>query len=318
MAVTTARRTQRVATYQRPSNVPGWQTVLGTGFLLWLASVLVTGLTGNVTMVPTVILLGSFLVPATSVIWYLDHYQSAELDPWRVLSAFLVGGVLGVLAASILEAWLLSDGVLVYIGVGFLEELSKLLALMVVARAMARRTVRDGIVLGAAVGFGFAALESSGYAFGSLLVREGSEVRLSLGSLVFTELLRGILAPVGHGVWTAIVGGALFAASRDGRLRITGGVIGAYVLVSLLHGLWDSMRAIALVLATLVTATPIERPGLGVVVLPPPPEKLVSTMVTFEIVGLLIVAIIGLLVLRREWLSDSESPEPAVLVPEPG
>jgi protease PrsW len=45
--------------------------------------------------------------------------------------------------------------------VGFLEELAKLLALLVVARGMARHTVRDGIVLGAAVGFGFAALESS-------------------------------------------------------------------------------------------------------------------------------------------------------------
>ena len=32
-------------------------------------------------------------------------------------------------------------------------------------------------------------------------------------------------------------GGVLFGASREGHLRITPGVIGAYVLVSLLHGL---------------------------------------------------------------------------------
>src|SRR5260221_375044 len=144
-------------------------------------------------MIPTVILLGSFLIPATAVGWYLDHYQSAELNPWWVLSAFLVGGVLGVLAASILEALLLGDGLLAYLGVGFLEELAKLIALLVVARGITRHNVRDGVVLGAAVGFGFAALESSGYAFNALLVREGTGVRLSLGSLVFTELLRGIL-----------------------------------------------------------------------------------------------------------------------------
>jgi len=302
MAITATR--PRAVAVERPAGVPGWGTVFGIGFVLWLASALVTGLTGNLTMIPTVILLGSFLVPVTVVFWYLDHYQSAELSPWRVLSAFLIGGVLGVLTASVLEAWLLSDGVLIYLGVGFVEEFAKLIALLIVARGMVRHSVRDGIVLGAAVGFGFAALETSGYAFGALLVRDGEQVRLSLGSLVFTELLRGVLAPVGHGVWTAIVGGVLFGASRNGHLRLTVGVIGAYVLVSLLHGLWDSMRGIAMVIATLLTATPLVRPGLGVVVLQPPPEQLVSAFVTIEIAGLVIVALVGLAVLRWLWSSE--------------
>ena len=30
---------------------------------------------------PTVVLLGSFLVPATAVIWYLDHYHSDVVTP---------------------------------------------------------------------------------------------------------------------------------------------------------------------------------------------------------------------------------------------
>ena len=314
MAVAASRR---MMASPRPTEVPGWRTVFGTGLVLWLASVLVTGLTGNLTMIPTVILLGSFLVPVTAVVWYLDHYQSAELNPWRVLSAFLVGGVLGVLAASVLEAWLLSDGVLVYFGVGLLEELAKLLALLVVARGMARHTVRDGIVLGAAVGFGFSALETSGYAFGALLVREGAQVRLSLGSLVFTELLRGVLAPVGHGAWTAILGGVLFGASRNGRLRITPGVIGTYLLVSFLHGLWDSMRGIALVLATLLTAIPVERPGLGVVVLPPPPEQLVGAVVTIELIGLIIIGVTGLVLLWRLWSREPDTRPAGAFVPEP-
>ena len=126
-------------------------------------------------------------------------------------------------------------------------------------------------------------------------------MKLSLGSLVFTELLRGILAPVGHGLWTGILGGVLFGAARNGRLRLTPGVVGTYVLVSLLHGLWDSMRAIALFLATLLTATPVVRPGFGVVLLPPPPEQLVSTMTTLEIGGLVVVAVVGLAVLWRLW-----------------
>jgi RsiW-degrading membrane proteinase PrsW (M82 family) len=248
-----------------------------------------------------VILLGSFLVPATAVVWYLDHYQSAELNPWRVLSAFLVGGVLGVLAASILEAWLLSDGLLVYLGVGFLEELAKLLALLIVARGMARHTVRDGIVLGAAVGFGFAALESSGYAFATLLERDGYAVRLSLGNMVFTELLRGILAPVGHGLWTGIVGGALFGAARNGKLRFTPGAIGIYVVVSLLHGLWDSMRGIAMLITELIAARQTQQLGMTGVILAPLPEHVVQTFVTIEIGGLAAISLFGLALLWRQW-----------------
>jgi RsiW-degrading membrane proteinase PrsW (M82 family) len=97
--------------------------------------------------------------------------------------------------------------------------------------------MRDGIVLGATVGFGFAALESAGYAFTALFTMEG----LSLQNLVETEVLRGLLTPVGHGLWTAILGGVLFrTAARTGRLRLSGALVGWYLLVVLLHSLWDA------------------------------------------------------------------------------
>ena len=103
--------------------------------------------------------------------------------------------------------------------VGLIEEAVKLAALWLLARRLPRYTMRDGIVLGATVGFGFAAFESAGYAFNALFTDSG----LSLINVVETEVLRGILTPVGHGLWTAILGGALFgAAARRGRLRLDG------------------------------------------------------------------------------------------------
>ena len=98
-----------------------WWGVFLIGLGLWILSVVVTAVTGNINTVPSVVLLGSFLVPVTVIVWYLDHYQSPALDLQRLLAAFIVGGVLGVLAASILEAWLLSDGWFTYIGVGLIE-----------------------------------------------------------------------------------------------------------------------------------------------------------------------------------------------------
>jgi RsiW-degrading membrane proteinase PrsW (M82 family) len=72
--------------------------------------------------------------------------------------------------------------------------------------------MREGIILGAVVGPGFAAPENAGYAFNALFTVEG----LSLRGLVETEVLRGVLTPVGHGVWTAILGGVLFRRPRPG------------------------------------------------------------------------------------------------------
>src|SRR5947207_2269372 len=121
--------------------------VFFSGLALWILAVLVTGLTRNPNLIPTVVLVGSFLIPATAVIYYLDHLPSPTVSAQRIFIAFLYGGVLGVLAASLLEAWLLQDGPLVYVGVGLIEEFAKVLALLLISVGIQRYTARDGIVL---------------------------------------------------------------------------------------------------------------------------------------------------------------------------
>jgi protease PrsW len=223
---------------------PPWWSVFLIGLALWAAATGVAYLTHNVIVLPTIVLIGSFLVPVTAVIWYLDHDPSPPLSPRRILSAFIIGGVVGVLGASLLEYWLISVGLLGTVEVGLIEELVKGVFLVVVALGIRRFHIRDGMVLGATVGFGFAALESSGYALLSLFVVQGHQLFLSLTSVVFTELVRGVLAPFGHGMWSAILGGAIFAAARRGGLRISWGIIGTYLLVSVLHAAFDSISGI--------------------------------------------------------------------------
>jgi protease PrsW len=275
-----------------------WWRVFFAGLGLWVASVVVTGMTHNFNLIPTVVLLGSFLVPVTAVLWYLDHYHSPVLTGRDVLNGFLVGGVLGVLGASVLESWLLTGGPLLYFIVGLVEEGAKLLALLAVTWRLPHRTARDGVVMGAAVGFGFAALESSGYALTALFA---SAPHLSLSALVQTELLRGVLAPFGHGLWTAILGGVLFAAARDGRFRLTRGVVLTYLGVSLLHAFWDSMRGVAMLLTVLLTGTPINlvQTPTGTVLAMTDQQAQVFTEA--EIGGYAVVSLIGILWLVVLW-----------------
>lgn len=94
----------------QPSWAPPWWSVLIIGLLLWVAAIAVTLLTGNVITLPTVVLIGSFLVPVTGVVCYLDHDPSPALSPRRITAAFIIAGTLGVLAASLLEYYFLGTG----------------------------------------------------------------------------------------------------------------------------------------------------------------------------------------------------------------
>ncbi len=224
---------------------PRWWGILLIGLVLWAATAADVFVTGNLIVLPSVVLLGSFLVPVTAVVWYLDHNPSPVLSPRRIGTAFVVAGLLGVLVSSMLEFWLVyGPGVRGDFKVGFIEEFVKGLGIVALAWGLRTVTTRDGMVLGAAVGFGFAALESSGYALASLFVVQGQQLFLSLPSVLATELARGVLAPFGHGLWSAILGGVIFHAARNGHLRLTWGVLLAYVGVSVMHAAFDILGGI--------------------------------------------------------------------------
>jgi protease PrsW len=303
-----APHTPAAATH-RQRRLPGWARLFTGGALLWTATVLTTFATGNVNLVPTIILLGSFLVPVTFVAYAFGRTDGV-LTAQRVFTAFVCGGVLGVLGASVLEAALLRQpSVLGYLGVGLVEEAVKLAALWALARRLPRYTARDGMVLGAAVGFGFAALESAGYAFTALFTPDG----LSLLDVTETEVLRGALTPVGHGLWTAILGGALFATaarSRRGRPRPAGSLLAWYLLVALLHALWDAAGGIAVWLTLLLTGTPTQWQLIGLGRAPDVTRAQVhlDTALTGGMQGY--VALVGVLVLWVRWRQATALPTP--------
>jgi hypothetical protein len=210
-----------------------------------------------------------------------------------------VGGILGVLGASLLETDLLkTPSAFTYLWVGLIEEAVKLAALWLLAWRLPRYTARDGMVLGATVGLGFAAFESAGYAFNALFTSNG----LSLLGVVETEVLRGILTPIGHGVWTAILGGAMFAAaSRHWRPRATAALLGWYGVVALLHALWDASGGIAVWLTLLLTNTPMQwliiQAGHAPTVTPV--QVHIFTILNWALLGL--DGLVGVLIFIHRW-----------------
>jgi RsiW-degrading membrane proteinase PrsW (M82 family) len=230
--------------YSQSRKSNAWFRVLLAGGLFYLASLIVLIITGNPNLFPTVVLVGNFLVPVAFVAFFYERRHYSLLNMPTTAYTFLYGGLVGVLASSILEPIFVRPmNPTSVLTVGLIEEAAKILGVIIIARRIRPKTEMDGLILGAAAGMGFAALESMGYAFTAFLSSGGS-----LTAVVYVTMLRGILSPVGHGTWTAILAGMLFRESRQDHFRIDGKVFFTFLGVALLHALWDGLPALIAIL----------------------------------------------------------------------
>jgi protease PrsW len=193
--------------------------------------------TVNPNLVPALILLGAAVIPAAFVTFIAGRRLVFAVSSGTVMLTALVGGVIGVVTAGVLEYRTLHRlGFLPMVGVGLIEEFAKLIvpaaALLLVRR---NRHPADGLLLGAASGAGFAVLETMGYAFVVLIQSRGSLAVVD--DVLFS---RGILSPAAHMAWTALAAAALWrAAAEQWHGRAVARFLGTYLVVVALHSAWD-------------------------------------------------------------------------------
>ncbi|MFF1876380.1 PrsW family intramembrane metalloprotease [Leifsonia sp. NPDC058230] len=270
-----------------------WKTLLA-GLALWIVTIVVTAVTSNVNLVPTLILLGSFLVPFCVVLFVVERVQG-NISTLQLILAFFVGGIFGVLGASLLEASL-QQSIWTYGLVGLIEEFVKGVLLVIIGWRVVPKTAAQGALLGATIGAGFAAFESAGYAFNAAITAHG----INLVSLLQTEVIRAILAPVGHVLWTALLGAVIFGAARlRDRYRWSWWIPVAYLGAALLHALWDSMSGLASLVAVLVTGNAVQQLTQDGFLLAGTAAAVASLSTVLYIVGLAIVSVVGIVALWR-------------------
>jgi protease PrsW len=224
-----------------------WMGLTGLGFFLFL--MLVGGLVlQNGAAVTVGLLVGSVTVAASFL--YTLAYRLVPRDTLtlsRLLVAFGLGGLVAVTIGSSFDSLLAkvsggsgsTPGTVVLLLAGISEELAKILAVVLVSRGLREKSPRNGLFLGAAVGFGFAALEDLSYAV-NFYVHPPAQYHLGhLGAALLIVPVRALETPFLHPMFTALFAAVLFRASRNGRFRITWRVVLAYLGVALLHGLFD-------------------------------------------------------------------------------
>lgn len=120
-----------------PVSSSSWWRVLLIGFFFYFATLVALILTRNPNLFPTVVMVGSFMIPVTYVSFFYDHRHLSRLTVPAIARAFIYGGLLGVIAASILEPLFVRhlDFATAFI-VGLIEEFAKILGILVIARHM--------------------------------------------------------------------------------------------------------------------------------------------------------------------------------------
>lgn len=280
------------ATQAVPPHQKSWMRVFFSGLALFVVTVVVMFLTGNPNLYPTALLLGNFLIPVVFVTFLYDRQHLSALTLPTLAQSFLIGGVLGVLGASVFEPLLIRQSVAdadslpltSALLVGLIEEGCKIAAVLWLARKVRHTSEMDGLLTGAAIGMGFAALESIGYAFTVFALSGGRVVPSILETIV-----RGLLAPFGHGIWTASLAAVLFRESTPTGFRFNGRVLLTFLFVSLLHGLWDGL------------------PRMLFIRIPPGFTISVVSLV-LSIVGLLVLFFLYRQALHREMAGSAPTP----------
>jgi RsiW-degrading membrane proteinase PrsW (M82 family) len=217
--------------------------LLAVSGALFLGFLLLIQMFQNTKLLPGLLVIGSFAVPAAVMIFFFEVNTPRNVSLYFLIHCMMVGGLisLGLTLMFVQSAGTLGD----LIGpplAGFVEELGKLLAVVLVtARLPGPRYpwILNGMLFGAAVGAGFAAFESAGYAFTYLVTDAG----FNLDAAIQTIVIRGLLAPFGHVVWTALAAGALWRVKLDQPLRprmlVHRRVLRMFLVVMLLHAAWD-------------------------------------------------------------------------------
>lgn len=192
--------------------------------------------TNELNFVPSLILLGSFLVPVAFVTYLYETLPNWEVPFPAMITCFLWGGVLGTLVAGTLEYQVLESlGFLPMLAVGAIEESAKLIFPLWYYFTGRNRSEAAGILLGTASAMGFAALETMGYSFVALLSSRGN-----LGVLDSVLFARGLMSPAGHAAWTGIICAVLWRERLiQGRAVLNGKVMKAFGTAVLLHAAWD-------------------------------------------------------------------------------
>jgi RsiW-degrading membrane proteinase PrsW (M82 family) len=190
----------------------------------------------NILAYPGIVFIGALIVPFSLLVFFWEVNAPRNINIFDVVKIFFLGGISSLLITMILNSVIIVGEIDFYgsIMIGIIEELAKFIVVAYFLRGSKRKYILNGLLLGAAVGSGFAVFETAGYVFAY-----GFEIHTMM-RVIYT---RGALAFGGHIVWAAMSGAALAMVKEDNRLRfkhiLNFKFIKYFITAIALHAIWD-------------------------------------------------------------------------------
>lgn len=228
----------------------GWPTpwafvrLLGLSILVSLGFYYAIGRFDSIVLIPGWIFVGCFGIPFTCLVFFMEVNVLRNVSFYRLLYLMFMGGLFSLIVSLFLFEFTKLDRWMGAMSAGIVEEAGKLLAVVYFTRKWTESGwTLNGLLFGAAVGTGFSAFESAGYVFRTLA--EGG------GGTETTMVLRGLLSPLTHSLWTAAAAAALWRVKAEKAfawsMLLSPRFLRIFIIVALLHLIWNSSLTIPLV-----------------------------------------------------------------------
>lgn len=199
---------------------------------------------GNILLFPGFIIFSAMAVPFAVSVLFFELNIRRDISLYNFQRCLIGGGAAAIAYTVIMHAFFEENGIKLVDAwwAGPIEEAAKLYAALLVIKFFKIKNIRilTGVLIGCAVGAGFAIFETAGCIFsesipnifllgaGNVFADAPEELKNAIiyyiqnalgedwdpGSFQSTAILRGILAPLCHVVWTAVVVGAFFRVSN--------------------------------------------------------------------------------------------------------
>lgn len=184
---------------------------------------------GLVMMIYPMLGLAAVIVPLSVLVFYWEINIPRDISIYKVIFIYFIGGMLSIFLVVILPDISLAEPFKAS-AAAFSEEPTKIIATAIFIYRLNPKYIFGGMLIGAAVGAGFASFETIGYIFyystyyfGYALYQGGGLAdAYNLGIAVGQQILidRSLLAVGCHVTWAAIEGGALVAVKGSQKLQI--------------------------------------------------------------------------------------------------
>lgn len=170
---------------------------------------------------PGYYILAAGTLPLAVLVFFWEMNIPRNIPIYEVVLMLFAGGILSLFLTVVLDLVIPDPGTFGDSFAAFIEEPAKILALALFLRKPQKKYILNGILIGAAIGAGFALFESAGYVMGlSIKPIDAQHWTVVNDKLISVTLKRGFGNLGGHALYAGIEGGALAMVKGSAPLKV--------------------------------------------------------------------------------------------------